>query len=140
MEKALKNYIIETNAASRAEMDANPGTIIGMLPDPSEVEYWAERVPTGTLTEYNRIEREETCYYMLCDAYSKSYARNLRLSVFTDAELDAEIEAAGNMIAMQREEEAKYEAEAESEMDELAASLSIDRPTLKRWIQEAMDV
>jgi hypothetical protein len=40
---------------------------------------------------------------MLCDAYSKSYARNLRLSVFTDEELEAEIEAAGNMIAMQQE-------------------------------------
>ena len=42
-------------------------------------------------------------HYMLCDAYSKSMARSLRYSVMTDEELEAEIEAAGNMIAMQGE-------------------------------------
>ena len=95
--------LINAQRAEAEEFSKQPGCWMGMMPEATEPKYWAERVPTGTLKEYKRIEREETCYYMLCDAYSKSYARNLRLSVFTDEELEAEIEAAGNMIAMQQE-------------------------------------
>ena len=103
---ALEQGLVDLINAQRAEAEEfskQPGCWMGKMPESTELKYWAERVPTGTLKEYKRIEREETCYYMLCDAYSKSYARNLRLSVFTDEELDAEIEAAGNMIAMQQE-------------------------------------
>ncbi len=103
---ALEQGLVDLINAQRAEAEEfskQPGCWMGMMPEATELVYWAERVPTGTLSEYKRIELEETAYYMLCDAYSKSYARNLRLSVFTDEELDAEIEAAGNMIAMQQE-------------------------------------
>ena len=95
--------LINAQRAEAEEFSKQPGCFMGMMPEATELAYWESRVPTGTLKEYQRIEREETCYYMLCDAYSKSYARNLRLSVFTDEELEAEIEAAGNMIAMQQE-------------------------------------
>jgi len=95
--------LINAQRAEAEEFSKQEGCFMGMMPEATELAYWESRVPTGTLKEYKRIEREETCYYMLCDAYSKSYARNLCLSVFTDEELDAEIEAAGNMIAMQQE-------------------------------------
>ena len=103
---ALEQGLVDLINAQRAEAEEfskQPGCWMGMMPEATELAYWESRVPSGTLKEYQRIEREETCYYMLCDAYSKSYARNLRLSVFTDEELEAEIEAAGNMIAMQQE-------------------------------------
>ena len=103
---ALEQGLVDLINAQRAEAEEfskQPGCWMGMMPEATELAYWESRVPSGSLKEYQRIEREETCYYMLCDAYSKSYARNLRLSVFTDEELEAEIEAAGNMIAMQQE-------------------------------------
>ena len=103
---ALEQGLVDLINAQRAEAEEfskQEGCFMGMMPEATELAYWETRVPSGTLKEYQRIEREETCYYMLCDAYSKSYARNLRLSVFTDEELEAEIEAAGNMIAMQQE-------------------------------------
>ena len=95
--------LINAQRAEAEEFSKQEGCFMGMMPEATELKYWAERVPTGTLKEYKRIEREETCYYMLCDAYSKSYARKLRLSVFTDEELDAEIEAAGNMMEKQQQ-------------------------------------
>ena len=95
--------LINSQRAEAEEFSKQEGCFMGKMPEATELKYWAERVPTGTLAEYNRIELEETCYYMLCDAYSKSMARSLRYSVMTDEELEAEIEAAGNMIAMQGE-------------------------------------
>lgn len=103
---ALDKGLIDLINAQRAEAEEfskQEGCFMGKMPEATELKYWAERVPTGTLAEYNRTELEETCYYMLCDAYSKSMARSLRYSVMTDEELEAEIVAAGNMIAMQAE-------------------------------------
>ncbi len=103
---ALDKGLIDLINAQRAEAEEfskQEGCFMGKMPEATELKYWAERVPTGTLAEYNRIELEETCYYMLCDAHSKSMARSLRYSVMTDEELEAEIVAAGNMIAMQAE-------------------------------------
>jgi len=95
--------LIDAQRAEAEEFSKQEGCFMGKMPEATELKYWETRVPTGTLAEYNRIELEETCYYMLCDAYSKSMARSLRYSVMTDEELEAEIEAAGNMIAMQGE-------------------------------------
>ncbi len=103
---ALDKGLIDLINAQRAEAEEfskQEGCFMGKMPEATELKYWETRVPTGTLAEYNRIELEETCYYMLCDAYSKSMARSLRYSVMTDEELEAEIVAAGNMIAMQAE-------------------------------------
>jgi len=95
--------LIDAQRAEAEEFSKQEGCFMGKMPEATELKYWETRVPTGTLAEYNRIELEETCYYMLCDAYSKSMARSLRYSVMTDEELEAEIVAAGNMIAMQAE-------------------------------------
>ena len=95
--------LINAQRAEAVEFSKQEGCFMGMMPEATDLSYWETRVPTGTLKEYNRIELEETCYYMLCDAYSKSMARSLRYSVMTDEELEAEIVAAGNMIAMQAE-------------------------------------
>lgn len=103
---ALDKGLVDLINAQRAEAEEfskQEGCFMGKMPEATELKYWETRVPTGTLKEYNRIELEETCYYMLCDAYSKSMARSLRYSVMTDEELEAEIEAAGNMIEMQSE-------------------------------------
>jgi len=76
--------LINAQRAEAEEFSKQEGCFMGMMPAATELAYWESRVPTGTLKEYKRIELEETAYYMLCDAYSKSYARNLRLSVLTD--------------------------------------------------------
>ena len=98
---ALEQGLVDLINAQRAEAEEyskRPGCFMGMMPAPTELAYWESRVPSGTLKEYKRIELEESAYYMLSDAYSKSYARSLDFSKFTDAELEAEIETAGKMI------------------------------------------
>ena len=95
--------LINAQRAEAEEFSKQPGCFMGMMPESTELAYWAERVPSGTLKEYKRIELEESVYYAVADAYSKSYARNLRLSVWTDEELEAELEAACAMIQMQSE-------------------------------------
>ena len=103
---ALEQGLVDLINAQRAEAEEfskQPGCWMGMIPEATELVYWAERVPTGTLAEYNRIELEESVYYAVADAYSKGYARNLRLSVWTKEELEAELEAACAMISIQQE-------------------------------------
>ena len=103
---ALDKGLIDLINAQRAEAEEfskQEGCFMGKMPEATELKYWAERVPTGTLAEYNRIELEESVYYAVADAYSKGYARNLRLSVWTDEELQAELDAACAMIQMQQE-------------------------------------
>ena len=103
---ALEQGLVDLINAQRAEAEEfskQPGCFMGMMPEATELVYWAERVPTGTLAEYNRIELEESVYYAVADAYSKGYARNLHLSVWTKEELEAELEAACAMISMQQE-------------------------------------
>src|SRR5210317_1142623 len=95
--------LINAQRAEAEEFNKQPDCWMGMMPEATELKYWEERVPTGTLAEYKRIEREETVYYAVADAYSKGYARNLRLSVWTNEELEAELEAACAMIQMQQE-------------------------------------
>lgn len=137
MEKALRNYIIETNAASRAEMDANPGTIIGLLPEWTQSVYWRDRVPSGTLAEYLRISLETDAYYIIADAYSKSYARTFDFSSMTDEEIQLEIDNAIALMDAEREEEKMREEAEQNHFDSLAASLNVDRPTLDRWMESA---
>ena len=95
--------LINAQRAEAEEFSKQEGCFMGKMPEATELKYWAERVPTGTLAEYERIELEESVYYAVADAYSKGYARNLRLSVWTKEELEAELEAACAMISMQQE-------------------------------------
>jgi hypothetical protein len=103
---ALEQSLVDLINAQRAEAEEfskRPGCFMGMMPEATDLTYWESRVPTGTLKEYKRIELEESVYYALSDAYSKGYARSMRLEVFTDEELEAELEAACAMIQMQQE-------------------------------------
>jgi hypothetical protein len=103
---ALDQGLVDLINAQRAEAEEfskQEGCFMGMMPEATELAYWETRVPSGTLAEYNRIELEESVYYAVADAYSKGYARNLRLSVWTNEELEAELEAACAMIQMQQE-------------------------------------
>lgn len=95
--------LINAQRAEAEEFSKRPGCFMGMMPEATDLTYWESRVPSGTLKEYKRIELEESVYYAVADAYSKSYARGLRLDVFTDEELEVELEAAVAMIQMQQE-------------------------------------
>lgn len=95
--------LINAQRAEAEEFSKRPGCFMGMMPEATDLTYWESRVPTGTLAEYKRIELEESVYYAVADAYSKGYARSMRLDVFTDEELEAELEAAVGMIQMQQE-------------------------------------
>jgi len=95
--------LINAQRAEAEEFSKKPGCFMGMMPSATDLEYWESRVPSGTLKEYNRIELEESVYYAVADAYSKGYARSMRLDVWTDEELQAELDAAVAMIQMQQE-------------------------------------
>ena len=88
MEKALKDYIIAQRKEAE-EYSKQPGCWMGMLPCHTETEYWSERVPSGTLADFERQQLEEGAYYMAADAMSKSYARYIspQLSEMTNGEL-----------------------------------------------------
>ena len=89
MEKALKNYIISQRKEAE-EFSKQPGCWMGMMPCHTDTEYWSERVPSGTLAEFQRSELEESAYYMAADAMSKSYARFMssKFADMSDQELE----------------------------------------------------
>ena len=89
MEKALVDYIVAQRAEAEAFTAAAPGNFMGKLPCHTDTAYWSERVPSGTLAEYQRIDLEESAYYLAADAMSKSYARMIspKLSDMTDDQL-----------------------------------------------------
>lgn len=86
MSGALHDFIMDQRREAE-EFSKQPGCFMGKLVDPDNTEYWSERVPTGTLQEYKRIELEESAYYMAADAMSKGYARSLDLQSMSDADL-----------------------------------------------------
>jgi len=86
MEKALVDYIVAQRKEAE-EFSKIPGNFMGMLPCHTDTAYWSERVPSGTMAEYERIELEESAYYLAADAMSKSYARSLDFSKLTNDQL-----------------------------------------------------
>jgi len=95
--------LINAQRAEAEEFSKQPGCWMGMMPEATDLKYWEQRVPTGTLKEYERIELEESVYYAVADAYSKSMARSMNLSVWTNEELEVELEAACAKMQMQQE-------------------------------------
>ena len=91
MEKALVDVILAQREEAE-EFNKTPGQCMGMLPDPDNTEYWNERVPTGTLKEYNRIELLDTAYYVTADFVSKGYARSLDFANWSDRALERHID------------------------------------------------
>lgn len=136
MEQALRDYI---NAQRREakEFSKQPDCWMGSMVSTLNTKYWNDRVPTGTLKEFNRIELEESAYYCVADAYSKSYARSIDFSDMTDEELDQEINKACNQAKEDAEWYAEQEKQALEEEANLAKDLNIDVDTLKRWMKEA---
>ena len=129
--------LINAQRAEAEEFSKKPGCWMGKMVEASDLEYWESRVPSGTLKEYNRIELEESVYYAVADAYSKSMARSMNLSVWTDEELEAELDAACKMIESQAQEEQMREEAEQNHFDSLANDLNVDRDTLNRWMENA---
>ena len=88
MEKALKDYI-NAQRKEAEEFSKKDGCWMGSMVEPEDTKYWNDRVPSGTLAEFLRTELEETAYYCVADAYSKSYARSVDFASMTYAELDS---------------------------------------------------
>ena len=135
MENQLKDYI-NAQRKEAEEFSKKDGCWMGSMVEPEDTKYWNERVPSGTLAEFKRIQLEEDAYYCVADAYSKSYARSVDFASMTDAELDAEIEDACDTMKREQEWEKQMEKDAIEEELKLADSLGIDVPTLQRWIQQ----
>jgi hypothetical protein len=91
MSGALHDFIMNQRREAE-EYSKQPGCFMGMMPHPDDKEYWSERVPTGTLQEYQRIELEETAYYITADHTSKSYARSLDFSNWSDENINRHID------------------------------------------------
>ena len=136
MSGALHDFIMDQRREAE-EFSKQPGCFMGMMPHPDNKEYWAERVPTGTLIEYKRIELEESAYYMAADAMSKSYARSLDLTSMSDADLHQLCDEMAKLIEYDaQEEQIRFDAE-QNHFDSLAADLNVDRDTLDRWMENA---
>ena len=105
--------------------------------DPADTAYWSNRVPSGTLAEFERTELEESAYYATADAYSKGYARSFDFSTMSDAQLEKLVKEACAEMDAEREAEKAYQAAEEKRITELAGSLSVDVNTLNRWMEAA---
>jgi len=137
MEKQLVDYILAQHAEADTFEAQAPGNWMGRLPGADQTAYWADRVPTGTFAEFNRIELEESAYYATADAYSKSYARSFDFSTMSDAQLEKLIKDACDNMDAEHEAEKAYQAAEENRIAELASSLSVDVNTLNRWMEAA---
>ena len=91
MEIALVDYI-NAQRKEAEEFSKQPGCWMGMIPAATETEYWNDRVPSGTLKEYNRIQLVEDAYYITADYVSKSYARSLDFANWKDGAIERHIE------------------------------------------------
>jgi len=91
MEKALVDYI-NAQRKEAEEFNKIPGNWMGMMPEATDVEYWSQRVPSGTLREFQRTELEESAYYITADRTSKSYARSLDFRIWSDRAIERHIE------------------------------------------------
>jgi len=140
MTYVMEQKLIEKINAQRAEaieFSKQPGCWMGMYVEPTDTKYWSERVPSGTLKEFDRITLEEDAYYTIAEAYSKSYARSFDFSSMTDAEIETEIKSACDSMERERKWEEEQALQERKDEEKLASSLGIDVPTLQRWMKEA---
>ena len=127
---------INAQRAEAEEFSKQPGCWMGKMVDPDDTEYWAERVPSGTLREFLRIELIEDAYYLTADVVSKSYARSLEFHNWTDEKILRHMERVSLMAERERELEEQAKAADEARLDKLAADMRVDRETLDRWMDE----
>ena len=136
MEKALVDHI-NAQRKEAEEISKQPGCWMGMYKSPTDTAYCSERVPSGTLAQFDRLELEEGAYYAVADAYSKSYARCLDLASMTDAELNKLIDDACETMDRETAEREEYEQREEVRLNNLANDIGVDRDTLNRWMEAA---
>ena len=136
MQQDLTDYI-NAQRAEAIEFSKQPDCWMGMMVEPEDTAYWSNRVPSGTLAEFERIELEESAYYATADAYSKGYARSFDFSTMSDAQLEKLVKEACAEMDAQIEEDKAYQAAEEKRIAELASSLSVDVNTLNRWMEAA---
>ena len=134
MEKQLVDHILAQHAEADAFEAEAPGNWMGRLPGPEQTAYWADRVPTGTFAEFDRIELEESAYYSMAEAYNKGYARSFDFSSMSDNELKACIDDACEEIEAEAKAEADRKSAEDQRMNDLAGSLKVGRKTLDRWL------
>ena len=91
MEQSLINYI-NAQRKEAAEFSKQPGCWMGSFPKTTETDYWSDRVPSGTLKEFMRIQLVEDAYYITADYVSKSYARSLDFANWKDSAIERHIE------------------------------------------------
>lgn len=91
MEVELIDYI-NAQRAEAEEFNKQPGCWMGSMPSADDHQYWSQRVPSGTLREFQRTELEEAAYYITADYVSKSYARSLDFKNWSDRNLERHIE------------------------------------------------
>jgi hypothetical protein len=98
MEQDLKDYI-NNQRKEAEEFSKQPGCWMGAFPHPNETRYWSERVPSGTLKEWYRTQLEEDAYYLTAEKTSKSYARSLDFSNWTDERIERHMDRICSMEA-----------------------------------------
>lgn len=131
----LRDYI-NAQRAEAEEFSKQPGCWMGKMVCPSDVEYWSERTPSGTLAEFKRIELIEDAYYITADHCSKSYARSLDLENWSNEKLLAHIDRISKDAEREREIDHLEKVAEEARLDRLAADMRVDRETLDRWMEE----
>ena len=135
MKNDLRDYILAQRAEAE-EFSKQPGCWMGKMVHPSDVEYWSERAPSGTLREFKRIELIEDAYYITADTISKSYARSLQFHRWTDDKILRHIEKISKQAERERELDRLEKVAEEARLDNLAADMGVCRETLDRWIEE----
>ena len=91
MQQDLRDYV-NAQRKEAEEYSKQPGCWMGSFPHPDEAQYWSERVPSGTLREFNRTTLVEDAYYITAEKTSKSYARSLDFANWSDANLQRHID------------------------------------------------
>lgn len=135
MKNDLRDYILAQRAEAE-EFSKQPGCWMGKMVHPSDVEYWSERAPSGTLREFKRIELIEDAYYITADHCSKSYARSLDFQSWSDEKLLAHIERISKDAERERQIDHLEKVAEEARLDRLATDMRVDRETLDRWMDE----
>ena len=135
MKNDLRDYILAQRAEAE-EFSKQPGCWMGKMVHPSDVEYWSERAPSGTLREFKRIELIEDAYYITADHISKSYARSFDFENWSEEKLQAHIDRISKDAELCREAEEIAKKLEEARLDQLAADMKVDRETLDRWMDE----
>ena len=140
MNYSMEQDLINTINAQRAEAEEfskQPGCWMGMLVDPTDTAYWSERVPTGTLREFNRINLEEDAYYMTADIVSKTYARSLDFANWSDSALQRHIDNLARQAKLEDEMAEEERKREERTRNAMCRDFGISRETLDRWLSEA---